>query len=246
MSQSIRNLLDEWKYDPDKNIRIINTDNGSPVLQVREMMGISQFELEGRPDGNKYCGFDTVLDEVSSRLDNKEGSKLLLSDDELSELEKEAKQFYYRYLLCFQIGDFGRVVKDTEHNLGICRIAEIYGKNKNIRMNILQYKPFIIKMNAISRAMISLQKNVKELAKDILESAILSLKTMPEIDSSIFIVEKSRSINYLETALKQLGYCASSSIDCMQKELLSAVETENYEKAAELRDRIRQLSKKAE
>ena len=113
--------------------------------------------------------------------------------------------FYYRYLLCFQISDFGRVVRDTEHNLRICDITEKYGFGSNMRVSILQYRPFIIKMNAISRAMISLQKNVKELAKDILESAVVKLKALPEVNSSIFIMEKNRSINYLETALKQLG-----------------------------------------
>ncbi len=240
MSQSIRKLLDEWKYDSGKNIRIINDSRGNPVMQVREMMGISEFVLEGRPDGNHYRGFNTVLEEVQNRIEASEKS-FKLSDKDLEVLDKEARMFYYRYLLCFQISDFGRVVRDTEHNLKICEITEIYGEG-NLRTNILQYRPFIIKMNAISRAMISLQKNVKELAKDILEAALVTLKSLPEINSSIFIMEKNRSINYLETALKQLGYCKSDSIECMKKELMTAVESEDYEKAAELRDRIKQLS----
>ena len=69
MSQSIRKLLNEWEYDSGKTIRIINDRRGNPVMQVREMMGISEFELEGRPDGSRYRGFDTVLDEVLSRIE---------------------------------------------------------------------------------------------------------------------------------------------------------------------------------
>ena len=218
MSESIRNLLDKWKYIPEKNIRIINDENGHPILQVREMMGISQFELDGRPDGNKYHGYDSVLEEVSKRIKKADGI-ITLSDLDFSELEKEGKQFYYRYLLCFQIGDFSRVVNDTEHNLKICEITELYSNKKNIRINILQYRPFIIKMNAISRAMISLQKNVKELAKEILESAILSLEALPQLDSSIFLIEKSRSINYLKTAQKQLNSSRENSVDMIKKEL---------------------------
>jgi hypothetical protein len=242
---SIRKLLNEWEYDSGKNIRIINDRRGKPVMQVREMMGISELELEGRPDGSFYKGFDTVLDEVLLRLEKNESS-FVLSDNDLAELEKEAKMFYYRYLLCFQISDFGRVVKDTEHNLKICEITEMYSSSTKMRVSILQYRPFIVKMNAISRAMISLQKNVKELAKDILENAIVTLKSLPDVNSSIFIMEKGRSINYLETALKQLGFCKNDSLDCMKKELFSAVESEDYEKAAQLRDRIKQLSKEIE
>ncbi len=144
------------------------------------------------------------------------------------------------------MSDFGRVVRDTEHNLKICEITEMYGTANNLRLSILQFRPFIIKLNSISRAMISLQKNVKELARDILEKAVVTLKSLPEINTSIFIVEKKRSITYLETALKQLGYCKSDSVDCMTKELMAAVESEDYEKAAELRDRIKQLSKEIE
>ncbi len=245
MSQSIRKLLDDWKYDSTKNIRIINDSRGNPVMQVREMMGISEFVLEGRPDGSKYMGFDTVLDQIQNRLDVSE-KEFILTDKDLELLDKEARMFYYRYLLCFQISDFGRVVRDTEHNLKICDLTETYSSDNKFRISILQYRPFIVKMNAISRAMISLQKNVKELARDILESAIVTLKSLPEVDSSIFLMEKSRSINYLETALKQLGYCKSDSIDCMKRELLAAVESEDFEKAAELRDRIKQLSKEIE
>lgn len=245
MSQSIRKLLNEWEYDSGKTIRIINDRRGNPVMQVREMMGISEFELEGRPDGSRYRGFDTVLDEVLSRIEKSE-KKFKLSEKDLDLLEKESKMFYYRYLLCFQISDFGRVVRDTEHNLKICEIAEMYSTDSKLRISILQFRPFIVKMNAISRAMISLQKNVKELAKDILEKAIVRLRSLPDINSSIFIMEKSRSINYLETALKQLGFCKADSIECMKKELFTAVELEDYEKAAELRDRIKQLSKEIE
>ena len=214
-------------------------------MQVREMMGISEFVLEGRPDGSRYRGFKTVLDEVEKRIEDSDDS-FKLSDSDFEALDKESRMFYYRYLLCFQISDFGRVVRDTEHNLRICDITEKYGAGSSLRISILQFRPFIIKMNAISRAMISLQKNVKELAKDILEAAVVTLKALPEINSSIFIMEKNRSINYLETALKQLGYCKSDSIDCMKKELMAAVESEDYEKAAELRDRIKQLSKEIE
>ncbi|MCP5514690.1 MAG: UvrB/UvrC motif-containing protein [Spirochaetales bacterium] len=99
-------------------------------------------------------------------------------------------------------------------------------------------------MNAISRAMISLQKNIKILARQILESAIGTLRSMPEVNTSVFILEKSRSISYLESAIKQLDTGKSSVVDTLVIELERAVVMENYEKAAQLRDRIRELSNK--
>ncbi len=245
MVQDISDILNGWEYSEDKNIRIIHTVSGKAVLQVRELMGISQYELDGRPDGKKIGLFTTYLELILDR-EGKEKSAFLLSPVDMKELESESRLFYYRYLLCFQLNDFGRVVRDTEHNLEICRIVDTYSDDINIRTGVLQYRPFLVKMNAISRAMISLQKNIKILAKQILESAVNTLKTMPEVNTSVFILEKSRSISYLESAIKQLDTGESSVLDALVIELDRAVSLENYERAAELRDKIRELSKKPE
>ncbi|MDX9799839.1 MAG: UvrB/UvrC motif-containing protein [Spirochaetia bacterium] len=242
VSQDISSILDEWKYNEDKNVRIIYTSTGKAVLQVRELMGISQYELDGRPDGRKFDAFESFLDLVLER-EREGGEKFSLSREELKVLENESRLYYHRYLLCFQLNDFGRVVRDTSHNIEICRIIDLYCGDNEIRVNILQYRPFLVKMNAISRAMISLQKNIKILARQILESAIGTLKEMPEVETSVFILEKSRSISYLESAIKQLDTGKNSVVDTLVIELERAVVMENYEKAAQLRDRIRELSK---
>jgi len=243
VSQDISSILEEWKYNEDKNVRIIYTSSGKAVMQVREIMGISQYELDGRPDGKKFDSFDSYLDLV---LDREKNSSIdfNLSREDLRALENESRLYYHRYLLCFQLNDFGRVVRDTEHNIEICRLIDLYSEDNEVRVNVLQYRPFLVKMNAISRAMISLQKNIKILARQILESAIGTLRSMPEVNTSVFILEKSRSISYLESAIKQLDTGKSSVVDTLVIELERAVVMENYEKAAQLRDRIRELSNK--
>lgn len=245
MSHDISRILEEWEYSEENNIRIIHTDSGKAVLQVRELMGISQYELDGRPDGRKEGIFDSYLEYIIER-EKKDGGKFTLSGKDVAELEAESRLFYYRYLLCFQLNDFARVVRDTSHNLEICRIVDIYSKDMKVKLGILQYRPFLIKMNAISRAMISLQKNIKILAKQILESAVTTLRTMPDLNASVYMLEKSRSINYLESAIRQLDAGEKTLLDTLVMELDRAVALENYEKAAELRDKIRELSKKPE
>lgn len=244
--QDITNILNEWEYEEGNNIRIIRTNSGRDILQVRETMGISQYELDGRPDGKKISGFATFLEQALVR-EKKEKSKFSLSKEDIKNLEHENRLFYHRYLLCFQINDYERVVRDTDHNLAICRMIDLYCYDKETKASILQYRPFLVKMNAVSRAMISLQKNIKIIAKDILESAVSTLRSMPEIDTSLFILEKSRSIDYLESAIKQLDAPPggdqdnNSDIDTLNRELNIAVAMENYEKAAELRDKIKEL-----
>jgi protein-arginine kinase activator protein McsA len=65
---------------------------------------------------------------------------------------------------------------------------------------------------------------------------------MPEINSPAFDFEKVRSVNYLRSALEQVEEAPEDPVHQLQEELEEAVETEDYERAARLRDHIRELS----
>ena len=70
MSADITDILREWEYDSDNQIRIVQAEDGRQVLQVRQPMGIEQYELDGRPDGKRPFGKDTALEEFQARLEN--------------------------------------------------------------------------------------------------------------------------------------------------------------------------------
>ncbi|MFW6293555.1 MAG: excinuclease ABC subunit B, partial [Spirochaetota bacterium] len=125
MSTDITHLLEEWPYDGENNARIVTADNGRSVLQVRQPLGIEQYELEGRPDGLSPDGFDTLAELVDHELAEYQTAHgtdvgFEIDEDEATELQNEAVLFYYRYLLLFQLKDFERVIRDTTHNLHIC------------------------------------------------------------------------------------------------------------------------------
>ena len=247
MGHDLTDLLREWDYDPDKTIRIIRAEDGRDVLQVRLPLGIEQYELDGRPDGQQFMDRPTVLDRYRQRLADHTAAGagevgFVLSHDDFALLQNEATLFYFRYLLLFQIGDFERVARDTGHNLEICEIVENYAVESEDKTALLQYKPYILRMNAVSRAMISLQKHVQYAAQEILEKAISDIQTMPEIDSPAFQFERIRSVNYLRTTLEQVKERKSSPADQLQKELEKAIADERYEEAARIRDRIQELS----
>jgi len=76
MSQDITGLLKQWEYEPGDQIRIIQADDGRDVLQVRQPLGIEQYELEGRPDGKRPFNRESVLDEFFSRADSSPGYRI--------------------------------------------------------------------------------------------------------------------------------------------------------------------------
>ena len=244
MSADITEILREWEYDSDNQIRIVQADDGRQVLQVRQPMGIEQYELDGRPDGKKPFGRETALEEYQARLESHRSSHgsdegFTLTHDDFANLQGEGVLFYFRYLVLFQIGDFVRTSRDTEHNLNLFEMVEKYMESDDDRKELLQYKPYVLRMNAIARAMISLHKEMKAAAEDILTSAIAAIENMGEIDTPAFQFERVRSLNYLKATLKQIHEKKGSPVEILKRELSDAIDEEDYERAASLRDRIR-------
>ncbi len=251
MSKDITNLLEEWNYDEEDSVRLVVADDGRQVMQVRLPLGIEQYELDGRPDGFKPFGKETVLEEMQDRLEKHltgghDEQEYALEDTDFKLLQKEGLLFYYRYLLLFQIGDYERTIRDTGHNLMMCAFVEKYCKDEEEKKQLLQYKPYIVRVNALSRSMVSLNQDQTEDAQEVLNNAIELISTMAEIDSPIFQYERIRSLNHLKETLSDVKEKHSSPVDKLQDELEQAVEEENYERAAELRDEISILRRRGD
>lgn len=250
-SGDLTELFREWEFDPDNQVRILRAKDGRQVLQVRQPLGIEQYEMDGRPDGKRPFDKESVLQEFEDRL--KEHVELhggeagfRINHDEFLLLQNEGVLNYYRYLILFQIADFARTARDTEHNLRICELVESFVESEEDRKELLQYRPYILRMNAIAKAMISLHQEMKTAARQIIESAIEAIEKMPEIDTPAFQFERIRSLNYLRSTLRQVISRKPTLLDQLKGELEEAVREEDYEKAAELRDRIRGLRRENE
>ena len=247
MSSDITELLREWPYDPDDNTRIVSAADGRSVLQVRQPLGIEQYELEGRPDGAHPLGFDTIIEAIDARLtehkdEHGTDEAFRLDHDDCAEMHSEGILFYYRYLLLFQLRDYERVTRDTVHNLHICELLEHYCDDEEDRNAVLQFKPYILRMNAVSRAMASMQDGKHADARAIINRTIAEIRELEEIDTPAFQFERIRSINYLNTTLEEIDENEPDPITRLSAQLKDAVENEDYERAATLRDRIRDLS----
>ncbi|TVQ63239.1 MAG: hypothetical protein EA378_02845 [Phycisphaerales bacterium] len=70
MNRDLTELLREWPFEPGRiNVRVIRGSDGEPLIQVRLDLGLLQMRTEGRPDGQRPHGFDSLLDYHEDRLD---------------------------------------------------------------------------------------------------------------------------------------------------------------------------------
>jgi len=249
MNKDISDILDEWEYDPENTVRFVDTTDGRPLVQLRLPFGVEQYHLEGRPDGARPFGRETVLDEIEARIakfvdKHGEDSGYNLDHDDFALLQSEGIIYYHRYLFLFQIGDYQRTARDTAHNLQLCELVEKYCTNKEDKKSLLQYKPYILRVNALSRAMVHLSKNEKADALEVLDMAATTIEGMPNIGTKVFGFEKKRSLDQLRKTHEQLQEYKIGVLDHLEAELQEAVEGEDYERAMELRDKISRLKQR--
>jgi hypothetical protein len=242
----LRRLLESWPYDPENNARLVRLAGGREVLQVRLPLGIEQHELDGRPDGQKPHGKETLLEYHLERLADAQAkgqeSSFELNSDECAELFSEGTLFYFRYLNLFQIKDWPRTIRDTDRNLRLFDFVHRYASSEDDQFYLEQWRPYLMRMNSMAAAMLELENGDYPRALDIVNAAVRKIELLDDIDDETFQYERHRSLAALRDLAEQIETSKPlSERELLERELHEAIETQHFERAAELRDRLRAL-----
>lgn len=248
MSKDIALILGSWEYNASEvTVRKILGVDGREKLQMRLDLGVLQMETDGRPDGKTPNGCDSLLEYCQQRLQRykerhggTEGFEL--SGDECSDLKQEAMQYYYRYLSLFHLCDYLDVIRDTEHNLRLFDLIREYAVEDSDRLSLEQFRPYVLMMNTRARACLSLDERDFDRALDQINDGVGRIEDfLREVDREEMI-ESCREIVFLQEWSERIrNNRPLSDADRLRRELRLAVEAENYERAAQIRDQIREL-----
>ncbi len=244
----LRAILKSWPFDPDNDTRICRGDDGREILQVRTPLGVEQIELEGRPDGARPYGLESALDYYfqqleQARAEGKEGG-FELSPQECGELFNEGTLFYFRYVRLFQLKDWARTVRDTNRNLKAFDFIHRFAQREEDRQFLEKWRPYIIRVNCTAAVMIELEQSRYGAALRLAGDAIKTIEALEDFDDETFRFERERSLAALrELAVQMQKNRPLSQIEQLEHQLRRAVERQEFERAAELRDRIRALKK---
>ena len=241
--RDISDILNEWPYDASSFVRKIVAADGRELIQVRTAMGIEQYELEGRPDGN-----EPFLEQVEAQLNKHieevgtpEGFEI--DGATAAELQQEGLIYYYRYLVCFQIGEYGVVQTDTARNLRMFDLLRAYCKDEELANASEQYRPYVLRMNAAARALMAVGVSRYGRANAIIHAAIETISHLPDVPTATFEYEKRRSLAILRGMHRAIPEDRPpTQEDLLRRQMHEAVVQENYEQAAEIRDRLTKLA----
>jgi len=234
--------LESWPYDPDDCVRIIKLADGRDVMQVRLPLGIEQYELEGRPDGHRPHGAESLLDHQLARRDQIGPKNFKLAPDECVDLFNEGVLYYYRYLHLFQLNDWARTLRDTQRNLLLFDFVHQFANRAEDRDYLEQWRPYVLRINAVAAAMLELAENDHPKALAIVQSALEKIEALPDAEEDTFRFERQRSLEALhELAAEIEKNTPLTELQKLEHQLSEAVTHERYERAAQLRDRIKRL-----
>ena len=251
MSLDLNDLLRDWPHEPGQiKVRRILGSDGKEKIQLRIDLGVIQMETNGRPDGERPHGCDSLLAYHLAIAEEKEAAheQYLLSPEEVSELQQEGIQYYHRYISLFQLNDFLGVIRDTQRNIELFNFVNQHASGDEFAHSLEQFRPYVIMMNTRARASIELERKDYAAALRQIERGRQKIVELFAGSENADLAERSPEVAFLDEWMEEIrARQPLTKLEKLQREMENAIATEAYERAAELRDAIRaQMAKKKE
>jgi len=230
MSHDLSEFLDEWPREQGTfQVREVRGTDGRPLIQVRIDMGIAQMEVVGQPDGSP-----SILD----RLEHDDDQPMSLDPETCQELRSEAILVHHRYVALFRLKQFEGVVRDVQHNLRILDICGRFAEEERDRTAMEHLRPQILTMGIRADAESALARKQTRVAMDVIDRGLAELTNILGPQA----IEHSNEVQLLrgmrDLLVRRLP--PAQRVELEQR-LAEALEKENYELAAILRDELKML-----
>jgi len=246
MDLDLNSLLDGWPHESGKiKVRRISGRDGREKIQLRLDLGMIQMEADGRPDGRRPHDCESLLDyhRQQAEATAARGEQYKLTAEDCAELQQEGVQYYHRYISFFQLEDYDAVIRDTQRNLALFDFVVAHCEREDLVLSFQQFRPYVLMMHARARANRSLENDDYGTAIDEVEKAVTDIEKVYAGSPNPELINSSAELGFLNEWLEELHEKRPvSRLERLERELADAIQSEAYEKAAELRDEIRELN----
>lgn len=248
MSFDISRLISDWPYEPGQiNIRVISGDDGRAKIQMRIDLGVLQMEVDGRPDGERPEGFESLLELHEARHEEHLASEgddgdFWLDSETCRLLRDEAVQYYHRYISLLVLEDYEGVFRDTSRNLRLLDFCAAHAEDEHDRIVLEQFRPYLLMMRTRAVAGQALEANEARAAMVAIEDGLQDIRRCFESRDAGDRFEDSSEAQLLREMRDSLApKLPLSPREELRRRLERALVQENYELAAILRDELRMM-----
>jgi len=241
-------LLGDWDTAGDQGgARVIRCPDGAEFVQLRVDLGLLQMHLDGRPDGQRYRGLPTVYEyfEHETRVGR------ALTRQDWRELRRELQQYNYRRLACSSLAEealraqqiepgrvhLHRALRDIDHCLAILRTLRASEQEWDSALLILEPTLIFNRVRLLTRLHIA--ENRPDEAIEEAERGIRELdQALVEAGYDDEQREANPALAYLAQLSRRLREQHGIALT-LKERLDRAIECEDFETAARLRDELR-------
>lgn len=247
MDYDITPVLEQWLHRSNEvTVRLITGQDGRQKVQMRLDLGLLQMEMDARPDGRCPHGCESLLEYHKGQLEaykHRNGVEVgfELSPKHCRALREEAVMYYYRYLSLFILGHYQRVVQDTQRNLEAFDFCRKFAAHKTDRRVLEQYRPYVLMMNARARVQLALDEDRPSDALEICEEGFEKVTDFFKQMSRPELAQQCSELAVLVALREEIKRKLPHDFGALHDDLCKALKEEKYEKAAELRDKLRNL-----
>ena len=266
MRRDIDDALRGWPYEHASNevaAREVRTRDGRTVVQIRIDLGLIQMELEGRPDGARPRGFATYLDYLRNRArrhrrrppDSIGGLQpaWAMSREHCAEADRELVQFYHRRVALLSLQYYEHALRDADHSLALMDFIAEHGPDLDYVLRHEKLRGGVLFDRAQASAALALEGCRPEAAIEAIHDGIKQLdhhradmQDLDEPDEFDPDLPADEPDTQLTERLRRLEFEIRNHFEVaktLREQLDEAVEREDYEGAARLRDQIREQSR---
>jgi hypothetical protein len=249
MDFDISHLLEQWDYQPGQVVvRKFKAKDGKEKIQLRVDLGLLQMNAEGRPDGKRPFGYPSLFEYHQARLykhlgdhdGSDQGFKLKAED--CAKLQLEALQYHHRYICLLQLQDYTGVVRDAERNLAVFEFVAKHAEAEEFVWALRQFQPQLLMILTRARGAQAMEAEDFTLAIRLVEEGLEQVRNFYREAGNTEAAEQSGEVVSLVDWLEEIrSKRPLSRRERLERALQEAVKSEDYERAAEVRDELKDL-----
>ena len=249
MNFDISPLLEQWDFQPGQVVvRKFTGRDGREKIQLRVDLGLLQMNAEGRPDGRRPLGRESLFEHFQGQLEKHraahggEDKGFQLAGEDCARLQQEAIQYHHRYLCLYQLEDYAGVVRDADRNVAVFDFVIRHAESEELGWSLDQFRPQLLLMRTRALGQSALAGKHHGEAIAAIEAGLESLREFYRRHSRLDLMEQSGEIESLENWLLEIQTNRPlSPREKLENDLEDAVRREDYEAAARVRDALRNL-----
>lgn len=229
-------ILRDWSFDPHSlSVRLVKGTDGRDVMQMRVDLGVLQLETTGRPDQARFGDHTTFLDSLLEK--ELVSPDFMMDEDQCFEADREFVQYYHRRICWLRLQHYRRAVQDADHTLALMDFCRDHSPDSDWTESHEHYRIFVLFHRAQASALAAVEDTSPEAAVLAINSGLSTIRDIfveHEADEEFEGDEMIQRLIQLRESLRE-EYSLGQTL---QERLDEAVETEQYELAARLRDEL--------